>query len=505
MSTIEINSTDVIRLIQQYLKENGLFQSIKVLEEETGVKLNSVDSIEDLKNNIIKGKWDLALKALYGLDIEIGKLVSLYEQIIYELNDLKEYDIARSLLYDNLHTFKGGNECEYNRLEQIINSGKTLTEKDKERNRVMLAETLSKELAVIVPNRLTFLLTQGIKNLYTNKEIPNNITKYDIFTGRVDSLLDNSSSFVKGLYNQITFNDGSYVEIAKFSSDGNYLATGSSDGFIEIWDPLTGKLKSELTYQFENILMLHKTSVTSLNFSKDSKMLCSGDISGNIKIFKVANGKCLREFESAHSNAITSLLFSKDNSIIISGSMDSKVKLFGLKTGKIIKELVGHTSFINDLASTWNNDRFYSASSDGTINIWSFKNQDQIGTITLPVTSYMVELSINNIVINPKNHEQIYVSNKSNTVYLLTINEGLVVKTFTTEKDKNIIFISLSPEGNWLYMVDEENILYAYSVENNIMRNMFKIHEKDVIAIQHHPTMNMLISYALDSKLNIYC
>src|SRR5690606_41140331 len=101
------------------------------------------------------------------------------------------------------------------------------------------------------------------------------------------------------------------------SSDlGNYLVTGSSDGFIEIWDPVTAKLKPELSYQFENILMLHKDSITALNFTKDSKMLVSGDITGNIKVFKVANGKCLREFELAHSKGITCLLFSKDNSIV---------------------------------------------------------------------------------------------------------------------------------------------------------------------------------------------
>jgi WD40 repeat-containing protein SMU1 len=499
--SIEINSSDVIKLIQQYCKENGLLRSLKTLEEESGVRLNSVDNIEEFRTNVIKGKWDLVLRSLYGINLSVDKLTSLYEQIIYELVESKEFEIARGLLYDNAGVFKG-NEDEYNRLESIINSGHTLSEKERERGRVLLADMLSKELAVIFPNRLLFLLTQGVKGLYSNKEIPNNITKYDIFTGKVDSLLDNTSTFVKALYNQISFNN-SYIETAKFSLDGNYFATGSSDGFIEIWDPLSAKLKAELEYQFEGALMLHETSVTSVNFTKDSKMLCSGDMSGNIKIFKVANGKCLREFEKAHSNGVTCLLFSKDYSVVISGSFDTRVKLFGLKSGKIIKELDGHTSFINDLVANWDSDRFYSASSDGTIKIWSYKHQELITTIAPPVTSYMIEISINNVILNPKNQEQLFVSNKSNTVYLLTTN-GLVVKTFTTEKDKNISCICLSSDGEWLYAVDEENILFSFSVEHGVMRNMFKTHEKDVIGIQHHPTMNMVVTYSLDGKVNLY-
>jgi WD40 repeat-containing protein SMU1 len=226
-------------------------------------------------------------------------------------------------------------------------------------------------------------------------------------------------------------------------------------------------------------------------------------MSGHIKIFKVANGKCLREFQSAHSNCITCLLFSKDNSVVVSGSFDTKIKFSGLKSGKIIKELDGHSSFINDLVANWDNDRFYSASSDGTIKIWSYKHQKLVNTIAPPVTSYMIEIGVINVIINPKNHEQLFVANKSNIVYLLTTS-GLVVRTYTTEKDKNATCICLSPDGEWLYLVDEDNILYSFSVEHNVMRNMFKTHERDVIGIQHHPTMSMVTTYSLDGKVNIY-
>ena len=95
---------------------------------------------------------------------------------------------------------------------------------------------------------------------------------------------------------------------------------------MQVWDPLTAKLKRDLIYQAEEHFMMHDTAVLAVAFSRDSEVLASASQDGKIKVWKVRTGQCLRRYEKAHSQGVTSLALSRDGSHILSASYDGLVR-----------------------------------------------------------------------------------------------------------------------------------------------------------------------------------
>lgn len=470
---------------------------------------------EKLDSDMRNGHWDGVLTAISSLKLPTHKLINLYEHIIMEMAELREMDVARTLLKQTqaMTILKQTAPERYHRLEELLartylDPQELYPAGNKNARRQDIASEIMREITVVEPSRLLSLLTQSLRFAQIEGSLPtqstNLSTHYDLFRGKIPTEEDEEETYPRNVTKTIKFSGKSSPEAARFSPDGNMLVIGARDGFIEVYSPHTGKLRTDLPYQANEQFMTLRQAVLCLNFSRNGDYLVAGAQDGSISIFKLRTGECLKDLPNIHAAGVTSVSLSKDDSHILSSSLDGTLQVIGIKSGKALRQFKGHSSYVTSAHYTRDNKIIVSASSDGHIRVWDNTSAQCLRTFT--PGKIELELEIHSLLPLPiVGQHQFIVSNKSKTIYLMNL-EGNTIKTFTTGNKDSTDFVTarLSPKANFLYAVAEDSTMYIFNVLTAELMHSLKIHEKEVIGLDHHPFRNLLLSFCTDGSLKIW-
>ncbi|MCB0186428.1 MAG: WD40 repeat domain-containing protein, partial [Caldilineaceae bacterium] len=168
----------------------------------------------------------------------------------------------------------------------------------------------------------------------------------------------------------------SWIMSIALSPDGKLLASGDQPGTIHVWD---------LTQTKDTPLHTFKTSqgmVRALCFTRDGQTLISStSVDRAVWLWDVVSGQRLYAVTS-NTHMITSLALSPDNQTLAGGTFQHRLLLWNLTTGRLLHIIDGHSGQIwavaFSLAPQGQPQTLASSGDDGVIQLWDVtKGDDQ--------------------------------------------------------------------------------------------------------------------------------
>lgn len=165
------------------------------------------------------------------------------------------------------------------------------------------------------------------------------------------------------------------------SASPTYFATGSSDSSITIQNIKDDSSKT-LTHQVGPI--------TSIAYSPDGWYLATGSRDQSVIIWDMQTYQRIYAKYQGHSGVVTSVIWLPNGVYLASASTDQTVTIWEPTSGGTLLTYQGHSAGVNAIAASPDGHYIASASDDGTVQVWSTYDGTRLMAYTghtAPVTS----------------------------------------------------------------------------------------------------------------------
>jgi WD40 repeat protein len=274
----------------------------------------------------------------------------------------------------------------------------------------------------------------------------------------------------------------SSVTSVAFSPDGRLLASaGSSDKTIKLWEVASGSLVRSLTG--------HTNEIASVAFSPDGKLLVSGAcgkrdgvgcIQGEIRLWEVASGREVRSL-SGHTSWVWSVAFSPDGRLLASGSCgqgagflctQGEIRLWEVASGSEVRTLEGHTQSVNSVAFS-PDGRLLASGSCGQGNYIIICTQGEIRLWEVASGREVRSLSghtswVNSVAFSPDGR-LLASGSHDKTIKLWEVASGREVRSLTGHTD-DVNSVAFSPDGRLLASGSDDETIKLWDISDLVGR-----------------------------------
>jgi WD40 repeat protein len=290
------------------------------------------------------------------------------------------------------------------------------------------------------------------------------------------------------------------AEALAFSRDAMLVASGGSNGVVDLWSVKDWRLLRSLE--------LKLGAVTSLGFDTQGHLLVAGDRSGRIailspldpgnqrllhvhdglgvdklvvadnadviltkgsqdntvRIWKVPEGVLLREFAGGHEGVVASVRLSPDYRFLATASGDElgEVKVWGLTDGRLQRTLITHTEELSALAFSPSSRLLASAGYGRSAVVWDLENGSIVQMLDAMCGDLLPCEGAHSLAFSPDG-KLLAFGGVGGGVKVWQLPRGAVIGAFRDAEE--VRSVAFSPNGQLLASGGEDGVVKVRSID----------------------------------------
>ena len=278
------------------------------------------------------------------------------------------------------------------------------------------------------------------------------------------------------------------VNSITFSPDGQFLASGSDDRSVRLWNINSGE-----EVKIFKVKVGETGYVRSVAFSPDSKLLVSGS-GDKVYLWNIESGLLVRSFEG-HTGYVRSVAFSPNGKFLVSGSGDKTVRLWNIESGLQVGIFEGHTGFVRSVAFSSDSKLLVSGSGDMTVRIWNIAVGKQV-YIFEEHTGYVksVAFSSNGLIVGSGSYDK-----------TVRVRDTTAKRYYNFEgHTSSVNSIAFSPDNQFVASGSSDKTVRIWSFVTRKQVGIFRGHTSSVTSVAFFPNGQFLASGSSDNTVRIW-